>query len=55
MPAFGTGNEKDIKADILSHFVGGYEPTTFNFHGLTENVKPSDFAVGIAVIMPNNE
>jgi len=51
---WGLEMEKDIKADNPINFVGGYEPTTFNFQGYQKNVKPSDLAGWDAVIMPNN-
>ena len=49
---WGLEMEKDIKADNPIDFVGGFEPTTFNFQGYQKNVKPSDLAGYETVIMP---
>ena len=44
--------ESNIKPDNNVDFVGPYKPTTFNFNGNKENVKPSDLAGWESVIMP---
>ncbi len=49
---WGLEMEEDIKADNPIDFVGGYEPTTFNFEGYQKNVKPSDLKGWESVIMP---
>ncbi|MCK0191525.1 ThuA domain-containing protein [Arenibacter sp. F20364] len=49
---WGLEMEQEIKADNPIEFVGGYEPTTFNFEGYQKNVKPSDLKGWESVIMP---
>ena len=49
---WGLEMEDEIKADNPIDFVGGYEPTTFNFEGYQKNVKPSDLKGWESVIMP---
>lgn len=44
--------EKDIRPDNDISFVGPYKPTTFNFNGNKENVKPADLAGWDSLIMP---
>jgi len=49
---WSVGLEKAIKSSNNVDFVGGYEPTTFNFKGYKTNVKPSDLAGFKSIIMP---
>lgn len=49
---WGVELENTIKADNPIDFVGGYQPSTFNFKGFQKNVKPSDLAGWDSVIMP---
>lgn len=49
---WGLEMEDVIKEDNPIDFVGGYEPTTFNFEGYQKNVKPSDLKGWESVIMP---
>ncbi|SMG20765.1 ThuA domain-containing protein [Arenibacter troitsensis] len=49
---WGLEMEEEIKKDNPVDFVGGYEPTTFNFEGYQKNVKPSDLAGWESIIMP---
>ena len=49
---WGVKMENTIKADNPIDFVGGYQPSTFNFKGFQKNVKPSDLAGWDSVIMP---
>ncbi len=49
---WGLEMEEEIKKDNPIDFVGGYEPTTFNFEGYQKNVKPSDLAGWESIIMP---
>ena len=49
---WGVEMEEHIKADNNIDFVGEYIPTTFNFSGYKENVKPSDLAGWESLIMP---
>lgn len=46
------GMEKSIKANNNVDFVGPYKPTTFNFSGYKEKIKPSDLAGWDSLIMP---
>jgi hypothetical protein len=49
---WGLEMEDEIKVDNPIDFVGGYQPTTFNFEGYQKNVKPSDLKGWESVIMP---
>ena len=52
---WAAGLEDQITPDLAIGFVGPYQPSTFNFKGSVQGVKPGDLAGFESPIMPKRE